>query len=72
MTYAFGIGKDLSSGWRVGAYARFFDGEGSSSTHSSAIPNRTPFRHGTLARPSKLAATLAGASVGTSTRSMST
>jgi hypothetical protein len=32
VTYAFGIGKDLNSGWRVGAYARFFDGEGSSSS----------------------------------------
>lgn len=47
VTYAFGIGKDLTSGWRVGAYARFFDGEGSSAS-SFAIPNLTPFRRGTL------------------------
>lgn len=47
ISYAFAIGKDLSSGWRVAAGARFFDGEGSS-FDTFAIPNGTPFRRGSI------------------------
>jgi hypothetical protein len=47
VTYSIGIGKDLSSGWRVGAGARFFDGDGSSS-RTFAIPNATSFRRGAI------------------------
>lgn len=47
MTYGFAIGKDLASGWRVAAGARFFDGDGSA-TSSFAIPNATPFRRGSI------------------------
>lgn len=66
VTYAFGIGKDLSSGWRVGAYARFFDGEGSSQS-TFAIAGATPFRYGTLAGTLQGAGNTGGASVGTHT-----
>ncbi len=47
MSYAFAFGKDLSSGWRVAAGARFFDGDGSASS-AFAIPNATPFRRGSI------------------------
>jgi hypothetical protein len=60
MTYAFAFGKDLTSGWRVAAGARFFDGDGSSS-HSFAIANATPFRRGTLNGALQLAGGFGGA-----------
>ncbi|MFM9863580.1 MAG: hypothetical protein ACKVRO_08230 [Micropepsaceae bacterium] len=66
VTYAIGIGKDLTSGWRVGAYARFFDGEGSSAS-SFAIPNATPFRRGTLDGTLQLAGAFGGAATATHT-----
>lgn len=66
VTYAFGIGKDLASGWRVGAYARFFDGDGSS-TSSFAIPNLTPFRWGTLDGTTTTAGNFGGAATATHT-----
>jgi hypothetical protein len=66
VTYAFGIGKDLTSGWRVGAYARFFDGEGSSAS-TFAIPNATPFRRGTLNGTLQLAGAFGGAATATHT-----
>lgn len=61
MSYGVGIGKDLSSGWRVGAYARFFDGDGEASG-AFAIPNLTPFRRGTLDGTLQLAGNYGGAS----------
>lgn len=39
--------RNLSSGWRLGIGARYFDGDGSSS-RSFAIPNATPFRRGSI------------------------
>jgi hypothetical protein len=70
VTYAAGIGKDLSSGWRVGAYARFLDAEGSSS-RSFAIPNGTPFRWGTLNGAVQLAGNFAGAATANQTLDVS-
>jgi hypothetical protein len=66
MTYAFAFGKDLTSGWRVAAGARFFDGDGSSS-NSFAIPNGTPFRRGTLDGTLQLAGAFGGAATAVQT-----
>lgn len=60
MTYGFGIGKDLSSGWRVGGYASFFDGDGEASG-AFAIPNLTPFRRGSLTGATNVTANYGGA-----------
>lgn len=66
LTYAFGIGKDLSSGWRVGAYARFFDGDGSSVT-SVLMPAATPVRAGNIFGTTSIDAPLAVALTGDQT-----
>lgn len=66
MTYAFAFGKDLTSGWRVAAGARFFDGDGASS-NSFAIPNGTPFRRGTLDGTLQLAGAFGGAATAVQT-----
>lgn len=66
VTYAFGIGKDLSSGWRVGAYARFFDGEGSSSS-AVAFAAATPVRFGNVLGTTGIAGVLASAEAGAQT-----
>jgi hypothetical protein len=66
VTYAFGIGKDLSSGWRVGAYARFFDGEGSSSSAVS-FAALSPVRFGTILGTTTIAGLLANAEAGRQT-----
>lgn len=63
VTYAFGIGKDLSSGWRVGAYARFFDGAGSA-VKSVLMPNGTPTRAGLINGTKTLDAPIAVALTG--------
>jgi hypothetical protein len=59
MSYGLAIGKDLSSGWRVAAGARFFDGDGSASS-SFAIPNATPFRRGSITGGSVVIGNFAG------------
>ncbi|NOT41411.1 MAG: hypothetical protein HOP13_13045 [Alphaproteobacteria bacterium] len=64
VTYAFGIGKDLSTGWRVGAYARFFDGDGASSSAVS-FPAATAVRFGSVLGTTYLAGPLASAEAGT-------
>lgn len=46
-SYDLAFTRSLSSGWRIGLGARYFDGDGSSS-RSFAIPNATPFRRGSL------------------------
>jgi hypothetical protein len=46
-SFGAGIGKELDSGWRVLATARFFDGDGSAAG-AFTIPNATPFRRAAL------------------------
>lgn len=59
VSYGGVIGKDLSSGWRVTAGGRFFDGDGSS-TRAFAIPNATPFRRGSITGGAVVAGAWAG------------
>jgi hypothetical protein len=57
VNYAFGIGKDLDSGWRVLAYADFFDGDGSS-TQTVGIPVGTLIRRGSILGTTSISAPL--------------
>lgn len=41
VSYGFGIGRDSASGWRVGVYAQFFDGDGSSSSPTAVASGTT-------------------------------
>jgi hypothetical protein len=66
VTYAFGIGKDLASGWRVGAYARFLDADGSSSS-AVAFAAGTPGRYGNILGTFIGGGVLASAEAGTQT-----
>jgi hypothetical protein len=47
VSYGFGIGRNTASGWRIGLYAQFFDGDGSSSS-AVTIPLGADSRRGTL------------------------
>jgi hypothetical protein len=59
-TVGFGGGKMLASGWRVGLYGRYFDGEGASST-SYTLPNAAASTIGRLNGTSISSGPLAGA-----------
>lgn len=63
-SFGVGAGKQLDSGWRVIAVARFFDGDGSAAG-TFTIPNATPFRRGALDGTSVVAGAYGGVGNGT-------